>query len=40
MVKTNSPGGQGYGILAGTGVYAYRNPMNGSGYFEVGMRKN
>jgi len=39
IARTSSVGGQGYGILAGTGVYAYRNPQNGSGYFEIGMRK-
>jgi hypothetical protein len=39
MAKTSSTGGNGYGILAGTGVYVYRDPNISSGYFEVGMRK-
>jgi hypothetical protein len=39
MGKTSAAGGQGYGIMAGTGVYAYRNPATFRGYFELGMRK-
>ena len=39
MAKTSASGGQGYGILAGTGVYAYRNPSVAQAYFEIGMRK-
>lgn len=39
MAKTSALGGQGYGILAGTGVYAYRDPARAAGYFEIGMRK-
>ncbi len=39
MVKTSAAGGEGFGILAGTGVYAYRDPQLGSGYFEIGMRQ-
>jgi len=39
MDKTSAAGGQGYGIMAGTGVYAYRNPGEFWGYFELGIRK-
>jgi hypothetical protein len=39
MVKTNSSGGKGVGIAAGTGVYAYRDPQVSAAYFEIGMRK-
>ncbi len=39
MARTSATGGQGYGILAGTGVYAYRDPNVAAGYFEIGMRK-
>lgn len=39
IVHTNSSGGNGYGILAGSGVYAYRDPAVAAGYFELGMRR-
>lgn len=39
MARTSAFGGQGYGILAGTGVYAYRDPSVSQPYFEIGMRK-
>jgi len=38
MHKTSAAGGQAYGVIW-AGVYAYRNPGEFGGYFELGIRK-